>query len=511
MKQLPIIFTILSGILLASCSKKTPEFVNSIPDDAIAVVTLQPMKVYTKGKVGSLDYIKEKVKDEIWGQILDNPLSSGLMLDEYVYLFASIEEESPVLGFLAGMRDMSKFEKILGKIDEGNAPDATQTDAYKYIRPDNEGIIAWNEDQVVILVSPDDEFETPYWITRLDWMFSPVKEESIVSLVDFNKFLGNMKDINMWLSTEDIRKVVQKFAEAKTGKLPMDLNMDLPIDLTNNYYHVYTDFSDGTMNISTETNLSEEIQKNIDEVLVFNPTLNPDLLKMAPGGDLLMALAVSADLEKIQKLVEKIGAPQLGEVGGKLEGVTGISAETMLKAFTGEFTLAINALEGEMMVPVEVFLGFGVNSDEIQDLLMKQVETLVPVEDQGDFFVINIQGNEIYSGIINDNWVITNMKGYKEKVKSGKLDKSLLESRFADFSDQPMGLFLNLDMDSYPELAQALIDQTGEKKVWIENLTASLDYIGMSGGGNEGLVTLKTNKPGENSLYTLLRIPEPEE
>ena len=121
MKQLPIIFTILTGILLASCSKKTPEFVNSIPDDAIAVVTVQPMKVYTKGKVGSLDYIKEKVKDEIWGQILENPLSSGLMLDEYVYLFASIEEESPVLGFLAGMRDMSKFERILGKIDEGNA------------------------------------------------------------------------------------------------------------------------------------------------------------------------------------------------------------------------------------------------------------------------------------------------------------------------------------------------------------------------------------------------------
>ena len=164
-----------------------------------------------------------------------------------------------------------------------------------------------------------------------------------------------------------------------------------------------------------------------------------------------------------------------------------------------------------MMVPVEVFLGLGVNSDEIQDLLMKQVETLVPVEDQGDFFVINIQGNEIYSGIINDNWVLTNMKGYKEKVKSGKLDKSLLESKFADFADQLMGLFLNLDMHSYPELAQALIDQSGEKKVWIENLTASLDYIGMSGGSNEGLVTLKTNKPSENSLYTLLRIAEPEE
>ena len=511
MKHLAIILTILSGLILASCSKKTPEFVKSIPDDAIAVVSIQPMKIYTKGKLNTLDYVKEKVKDEIWGQILDNPLSTGMSLDQFVYLFASMEEEAPVLGLVAGMRDKTKFEKILRKLDEDHEFEADDKDTYQYYRPDQEGIIAWNEDQLVLLASPDEEFDTSFWLARLDWMFNPVKEESIVSLVDFNKFMGNMKDMNMWVSSEDMRKVFKKFAQAKSGDLPLDLNMDLPIDLTNNYYHVYADFADGAMNITSETNLSEEIQKNIDEVLVFNPTLNPDLLKMAPGGDLLMAMAVSLDLGKLQKLMEKIDPPQLGEMGGKLEGVTGIPAKTWLNAFTGDFTMAINALEGEMMLPVEIFLGFGVKSDEIQDLLMKQVESLVPVEEQGDFFVINIQGYEIYSGIINDNWVLTNMKGYKEKVENGKLEKSLLESRFADFSGEPMGLYLNLDMNAYPEMARALVDQSGDKKEWIENITASMDYIGMSGGGNEGLITLKTNQPKENSLYTLLRIGETEE
>lgn len=511
MKQSAIIISIFTGLLLASCSKKTPEFVKSIPDDAIAVVSIQPMKIYTKGKLNNLDYIKEKVKDEVWGQVLENPLSTGMALDQYVYIFASMEEESPIIGFVAGMRDKSKFEKILRKTDEDSELEAVERDGYQYFRPDQEGIIAWNEDQVVILASPDEENETSYWLTRLDWMFSPVKEESIVSLVDFNKFMGEMKDMNMWVSSEDMRKVFKKIAEAKSEDLPMDLNMDLPINLTNNYYHVYADFADGAMNVTSETNLSEEIQKNIDEVLVFNESLNPDLLKMAPGGDLLMAMAFSIDLEKIQKLMEKIDPPQLDEAGTKIEEATGIPAKTILNALTGDFTLAVNALEGEMMVPVEVFLGFGVHSDEIQELIMKQVESWVPTEKQGDFFVINIQGNEIYSGIINDNWVLTNMKGYKEKVKSGKLENSLLESRFAEFSSDPMGLYLNLDMNSYPELAQALVDQSGEKKVWIENITESLDYIGMSGGGNEGLITLKTNQPKENSLYTLLRIGESEE
>ena len=506
MKRLQIIIAIISGVMLFSCSQKTPDFINSIPDDAIAVASMHPMKIYTKGKLNSLDYIKEKVNDEIWGQILENPLGTGLMLDEYVYLFATMEEEAPVIGVVAGIRDMAKFEKILGRIDEGNGPEPTEMEGYKYIRPDLEGIIAWNKDQMVVLASPDEEFETSLWTARLDWMFNPVKEESIVSLVDFKDFLGRAKDINMWISSEDIRKVFKKFAEAKTGSLPADL----PIDLTNNYYHLYCDFANGAMTISSETNLSEEIQKNIDEVLVFNPSLNPDLLKMAPGGNLLLAVAVSMDLEKFQKLLEKIDLPQMDEVGGKLEEATGIPAETLMNAFTGEFTLALNAIEDEM-VPVELFIGFGVKSDEIQKLLMKQVESMVPVEEQGDFFVINIQGNEVYSGIINNNWIITNMKGYKEKVKSGKLEVSLLDSRFADFSDNPMGLYLNLNMASYPEMAQALVDQSGDKKVLIEQLTGSLDYIGMSGGSNKGLITLKTNEPNENSLYTLLRIAEPEE
>ena len=50
-----------------------------------------------------------------------------------------------------------------------------------------------------------------------------------------------------------------------------------------------------------------------------------------------------------------------------------------------------------------------------------------------------------------------------------------------------------------------------DKKEWIENITGTFDYIGMSGGSNEGLITLKTTKPKENSLYTLLRIGHEEE
>lgn len=503
MKRLPLIIAIITGVLLVSCSKKTPEFVNSIPDDAIAVVSVHPMKLHTKGKLASFEPLKEKIKNELWNEVLENPLSSGMMLDEYIYLFGIMEEEAPVLGTVAGLRDMGKFENTLSKIDEDN-PEPTERDGYKYVRPDQEGIIAWSEDQVIILASPDnEEFELDYWIATLDWMFSPVKEESLVSMVDFKDFLGKMEDINFWLSADDLMKVIERFSE--------DSFQDIPVNLYNNYTHMYCDFSNGVMNVTSETNFSEEVQKNLDEVLVLNSTLNEDLLKMAPGNNLLLALATSMDLEKIQNLVNKIDPDQLDGVGDKVESATGIPAETLINAFTGDFTLSLNGLEGETMIPVELFIGLGVKSDEIQQMLLEQVGNMVPVEEQGDFFVINIQGNEIYSGILNDNWIITNVKGYKEKVKSGKIDNSLLDSKFADFADRSMGMYLNLDLDSYPQLARDILEQNTDRSDWVEQLTASLNYMGMSGGDNSGIFTIETNKPNENSLYTILRIAEPEE
>ncbi len=501
MNRLPLIIAIIAGMSLASCSKNIPDYANSIPDNAVAVMTLHPMQIHTKGKLNTMEALKEKMSDEIWGQILEDPLSTGLMLDEYAYVFVKMEEEAPVIGFVAGMKDISKFESIVDKIEKELSVSTVTMEGYTYIQPDKAGIIAWNETKLIILGSPDaDEFDKSYWTTSLDWMFNPVKEESIMSLVDFKGFQGKMKDINLWLSTDDLKKVIEKFSKDKIG--------ELPVNLTNNYTHMYCEFANGAVNISGETNFSEEVQKNLDEFLVMNPSLNKDVLKMAPGGDLLLAMSFSMNMEKLQGLVEKFSSSDLGEMGDKVEEATGIPAATLLNAFTGDFTLAVNGLEGENMIPVELFIGLGVNSDEIQKKMMETVQEMVPVEEQGDFFVINVQGTEIYSGILNDTWVITNMKGYKESVSGGSLNKSLLDSPFAEFSGGSMGMFVNLDLTSYPEMIQGLLDQKPEKKDWIEELVAPFDYFGISAGDKKGLMTLKTNKPGENSLYTILKLTE---
>jgi hypothetical protein len=499
MKKLSIVFLWVAVLSLSSCSKRTPEFVHSIPDDAIAVVSLNPMQIHTKSKINTFASIKEKVKNEVWGMIIEDPLSTGLDVNEYAYVFFRMEDDRPIIGVTARMKDQKKFEATLSKIHEGVTDEFETNDVYTWLQPDKEGIIGWNNKQMIILASPDhDEFETSYFTGSLDKMFNPVREESLTSLVDFKDFLGKMKDLNLWASSDEMFDILQKMGG---DKIP-----DIPVTLYNNYAQVFVEFANGAINVNGETHFSEEVEKNIEEVLVMKPELNEKMLDLAPGGNLLLAVAGSMDLDKLEKLVDKFAPPEIDSVGNKIEMATGMSIQDLLASISGDFTIAINGVEGESMIPIEIFLGIGVNGKALQDKLMETVEGMAPVEEDGTFFVINIQGNEIYSGIVNDVLVITNAKGYKDAVKNGTFSPPLKSSRFGDFADGSVGVFVNLDMDKYPAMVQGLISQKPERKQWVEKLTDPFDYIGISAGNYKNKMVVKTSDSSENSLYTVMKM-----
>lgn len=501
MKKLSLVTILVAALVVVSCSRKTPEFVHSIPDDAIAVVSLHPMQLHTKSKINTFASIKERVKDEIWGQILEDPLSTGLMMDEYAYLFVKMEEQAPIIGVVSGMKDVNKFEATLSKIHEDISSEFQVNEIYTWIQPDKEGIIGWNKDQMIVLLTPDgDEFETSYFTGSLDRMFSPVKEESITSLVDFKDFLGKMKDLNLWISSDDMFAVVERMIG---DKMP-----DFPLSLYHNYAQVFVDFSNGAMNINGETHFSEEVEKNIEEFLVMKPELNSHMMNLAPGNNLLVALAGSMDMKKMQEMVKKFAPPELDTVSNKVENIVGMEIEDLLQSLSGDFVITLSALDAESMIPVELFIGVGVNGKALQDKLMATVGSMVPLEEEDGFFTINIQGNEIYSGIVNDILVVTNVKGYKEAVKGGSFENSLADSKFSEFATGSMGMYLDLDLDNYPGMVRNMLDQNPQRSQWVKRLTDPFDYLGISAGNYESKMVVKTSDPSENSLYTILKVAD---
>ena len=158
------------------------------------------------------------------------------------------------------------------------------------------------------------------------------------------------------------------------------------------------------------------------------------------------------------------------------------------------------------MIPLEIFLGIGVNGQALQEKLMETVQGLAPVEEEGDFFIINFQGNEIYSGIVNDVLVVTNAKGYKDAVKSGIHETPLTSSAFGDFTTGSLGMYVNLNMDQYPAMLMGLLGQKPEAQRWVERLTDPFDYLGVCAGNYQNKVYVKTSNPSENSLYTIMKV-----
>ena len=137
---------------------------------------------------------------------------------------------------------------------------------------------------------------------------------------------------------------------------------------------------------------------------------------------------------------------------------------------------------------------------------MESVEGLTAVEEEGDFFIVNFQGNEIYSGIVNDVLVITNAKGYKDAVKSGSHGTPLTSSRFGDFTDGSLGMFVNLDMDQYPALLQGLLSQRPQADQLVKKISDPFDYLGVCAGNYKNKIVVKTSNPSENSLYTIMKM-----
>lgn len=499
MKKLSFALILIAALLVSSCSRKSPEFVHSIPDDAIAVVSLHPMQIHTKSNINSIESIKERVKDEIWGAILEDPLSTGLMMDEYAYVFVKMEDETPIIGVVSGMKDVKKFESTLSKIDEDLSSKFEVNEVYTWIQPDKGGIIGWNEEQMIVLGTPGDNvLETVYFTENLEKMFNPVREESITSLVDFKDFLGKMQDLNLWVSSNEMFDIIEKMVG---DKMP-----DFPVALYHNYAQIYIDFANGEMNINGETHFSEEVKKNIEEFMVMKPELNSHMMNLAPGNNLLVALAGSMDLEKVQEMVNKFSPPELDTIGTKVEMAIGMEMADVLESISGDFAITINGLETESMIPVELFIGVGVNGNALQEKLMQTIGSMVPVEEEGDFFTINIQGNEIYSGILNDVLVVTNVKGYKDAVSGGSYENSLADSKFNEFSSGSMGVFVNLDLDDYPGMIRGMLDQNSERSQWVRRVTDPFDYLGISAGNYQSKMVVKTSNPSENSLYTILKV-----
>ncbi|MEX0987456.1 MAG: DUF4836 family protein [Bacteroidales bacterium] len=502
MKKFPVLLVLLVAIVASSCSRKVPEIVHNIPDHAFLVTSLHPKQIYDKGQIGTMDIFTKKIRNKIVLSLVKDPLQSGIDISEYMFIFVYFIDDQPVIGTTAVIKDSDKFASTIGNLLKDNEGQVIDHKGYSMVTPEDEELaIAWNEKQVIFLSSPQKNFTAEEWQTELVSLYDLSREEAVTSIVDFNKFTGKMKDFNVWFTGDELKKIMEKTNAFK------EMQFELPMELYNNYGQVFVDFSDGAMYVHSETHFSDDVTKAAESFLVAKESLNKDLLKLTPGNNLILAMAFSVELDKMVKMMKNFGGTQMDSVSGKIEKATGVSGDVMLEAMSGDFVLAINGSPEGASIPVEILIGIGLDDETLQDKLMGTVNNMAQVEKDGDFFMINVNGMELYSGIVNGIWVITNVSGYKSAVTGSGLEKTLSESKFNDYAGGSMGMYMNLDLTTYPSSLQGMMAQGGMPGM-LELVAESMSYIGIEGSNYENDITVKTSKEKENSLYTLLQLME---
>lgn len=500
MKKLPILIAFIAVILTVSCSKKASEITKSIPDEAFLVASFHPKQLFDKGQLSSMNSLLDKIDNEFLISILKDPAKSGIDLNEYAYLFAYFIDDDPIIGVTSVISDDGNFNSMIKKLIENEDLEIKSIENYSLLAPENDdAAMAWNNDQVIFLTAPDKDMTAEEWQKQLLLLFDLTKEEAVTSIVDFNDFTGKMEDMNIWFTGDKLTKILEK-----TGALK-NMEFKLPMQFQNNYGQIFIEFAEGAMYMHSENHMSDDVTKVSESFMVAKDEMNENLLKLAPGNDLLMAMAYSVDIDKLVKMMKNYTPPEINGVSDKIKETTGIEGNEILEALNGDFVIAINGAPEGAKIPVEITIGIGLDDETLQEKLMGTVGNMTNVEKEGDFFLINANGIELYSGIVDGIWVITNAGGYKDDISGKGLKKTLNDSKFKDYSSGSMGMYMNLDISTYPVTLQGMLSSGGAPEI-LGLVSESFLSLGMEASNQESNLTLKTAKADENSLYTLLKL-----
>lgn len=504
MRKIPLITLLIATLFVASCSKG-PELTNSIPDNAFLVASFHPKQLHDKGQIGTFESITQKIDNEVLLGIIKDPTLSGVDLNAFAYAFVYFPEENdddPSIGFTAALKDEGKFASMIKDLMKDEELKITTSGDYSMIIPENDdAAMAWNQEQVIFLTSPDHNNSAEASQEKLMDLFELAKEDAVTSIVDFKDFSGKMKDMNVWITGDELKKMMNKAPSMK------GMDFDFPVELNNNYAQIFMEFDDGAMYLHSETHLSDDVSKATETFMVAKEELNKDLLEITPGNNLLLAMAFSVDLEKMSKMMKNFSPPQMDSVSGKIEQVTGIAGKDILEALNGDFVMAVNGAPEGSAIPIEILIGIGLDDETLQDKLLGTAGNWADVQQDGEFFTINVNGMELYSGIVNGIWVLTNASGYKEAVTGKGLEKTLNDTKFMDYAGGSMGMYYNLDITTYPAAIQAIMASGGAPEM-LETFTESFVSLGMQASNKNSDMTLITAKKDENSLYTLLKVME---
>ena len=530
MKKLVKISALVLAItaLFTTCKKEKSELLNLVPKDATIFYMVDLPGISQKIKFDEIEksnfYQKlmpmAMEEDEAMGSILKEMIeeegTTGINPDGKLYgFYLKSDKGEDIYCMILSLENKEKFQGFLTNfLNQAEVPFETgKGSGYDFLHIDEEVISAYDETRLMWFMT--EQFNQEEAVAKLDEYFSQKSAASISSVSDFQDFAKDAQDISVWFSTDQLGKAANIFNAFQEN---------FGFNPEGNYIHMYGNFGEEDITISSVMVPNKEMQKRMDEENFFSNGIDKEILEMVDAEQAYGVLTLALDPVKVVSFLEK------QNLSGELEEMAsqmGMNYNDLLTAFNGDFVVALSGFEsymkeseafnyqlGEYETKMKegyfpsITLAAGLTNPEIFDKLISNMGELIISKD--GYYEIPDDDFEAYL-IIKDNYlVVSTLEQSIINVKEGKINTNWISTK--SIGNMPMEnsmfLFLNSNYDTYDAGMKNMIEkEAGEVPPQIFNSVLSkFDNLTIMGVENSGKIVLKLRNTEHNSLYTLFKL-----
>ena len=501
-KSLAGIFVITS-LIISSCSNPDNKVFKLIPESAMAVVSFHPGRLMEKGRIQEVEILKKEAsKHELSKKLFENPESSGIEMDAYSAFFL-LSGDTEYACFVMPLASKTNFELLLDEIEKESGEEMSKSNIGSYeSRNLHNTLIVYNS-SFLFLIKEMDEWSGTDLSVVAESIINLDKNEALITDKDFSNFLGKQKDMNAWISSNNLK-----------GISDLGEGMDIFGGIKNNYGHIFADFQDGFMTMNTNLRFNASWQETIDKYNFMDEKAIKEVLHYIPSENLLFVGNTNIDSERIFDLLKFVN----NDFERSMEEMTqkmGIDKDELMNIFSGEAAFSFNAIKTEDIesenisvdgLPTAVFASRIKNTKNFEDFFDKAKEEAEFTEKEGYYQVAN--GIPAFMVITGKDLVVSNNEEIIREIASeGKLKENVTLSEFGNkLSSNPVCFFLNLNRDSYTEEMKQMLDEKFPRDIPLEmdKISKGLESLSFSANLEEWEFRVDIKNKEQNFLYTLL-------
>jgi len=509
--KITFLLLVCFSVLISSCNQSNKKIYTIVPDDAAFIASFSPGKLMEKADAADLNFMKDVLGDKEFNKFLfENPGMSGIDVNAHSCAFVCGSEQK-YLGVIMPIKSKKVFEKFLEKMGEEYNVDFTKENAENYTYSKKDGnVLAWNKSLLIHLTQIKGSYNSPIE-EKLKELFSLEDENCILSEKDFNSFLGEQKDLNLWLTSNQLGNL-------GNGGLGM---MNIFGAINNNYAHISLEFGNGEIIINSNLRLNPDFKKNFDKFNFIDLAAEKDILKMLPAEDLILAGNLRINPEKMLEIIRLLNTGNNAFLE-EFEKESGKKPAEVLNSIQGSLAFSINAITpiksdnnasdttecSDKNMPILV-AAMQLNDEKIFTDFLKLVMQNKSLEEKQGYYIVHAENTPFFILIKNKIILLSNHEKYiTEIINSGKIENNLFSQDISKaLIDYPVCVYLNLDRDTYSEKLRNYfnteLDQTFAKGMG--NAGASLKSLTLSGSIEKTEVRIELKEKSVNSLHAILK------